>query len=90
MSGSGKSRQNGILRGSLGNSCDPLVPARNRKARRTGCPRGKFDTLRQRLLQRGGAWIESSIRRMVIHMPAGTPLTNDWCRIACSAGAAAT
>ena len=59
------------------------------KARRTGCARAQVGTLRLRLLKLG-AWIESSVRRIVIHLPVGTPFAADWRRIACSAGAAVT
>ena len=56
------------------------------KARRTGCARAQVSTLRLRLLKLG-AWIETSLRRVVIHLPAGTPYADDWKRIACSVGA---
>ena len=59
------------------------------KARRTGCARAQVGTLRLRLLKLG-AWIESSVRRIVIHLPVGTPFADDWRRIACSVGAVAT
>ena len=56
------------------------------KARRTGCGRTQVSTLRLRLLKLG-AWIESSVRRLVIHLPIGTPFADDWRRIARSLGA---
>ena len=59
------------------------------KARRTGCARAQVSTLRQRLLKLG-VWIESSVRRLVIHLPIGTPFADDWCRIARSVGAVVT
>ena len=60
------------------------------KARRTGCGRAQFSTLRLRLLKLG-AWIELSVRRIVIHLPIGTPFADDWCRIiARSVGAVVT
>jgi hypothetical protein len=59
------------------------------KARRTGCARAQVGTLRLRLLKLG-AWIESSVRRIVIHLPIGTPFADDWRRIACSVGAVVT
>ena len=59
------------------------------KARRTGCARAQVSTLRLRLLKLG-AWIESSVRRIVIHLPIGTPFADDWRRIARSVGAVAT
>ena len=59
------------------------------KARRTGCARAQVGTLRLRLLKLG-AWIESSVRRIVIHLPIGTPFADDWRRIARSVGAVVT
>ena len=59
------------------------------KARRTGCGRAQVSTLRLRLLKLG-AWIESSVRRIVIHLPIGTPFADDWRRIARSVGAVVT
>ena len=56
------------------------------KARRTGCARGQVSTLRLRLLKLG-AWIESSVRRVVIHLPISAPFADDWRRIARSVGA---
>ena len=59
------------------------------RARRTGCARAQVATLRLRLLKLG-AWIESSVRRGVIHLPIGTPFADDWRRIARSVGAVVT
>ena len=59
------------------------------KARRTGCARAQVGTLRLRLLKLG-AWIEASVRRIVIHLPVGTPFAHDWHRIARSIGAVVT
>ena len=59
------------------------------KARRTGCARAQVSTLRLRLLKLG-AWIETSLRRVVLHLPAGTPFADDWKRIARSVGAVVT
>ena len=59
------------------------------KARRTGCARAQVGTLRLRLLKLG-AWIESSVRRIVIHLPISTPFADDWRRIARSVGAVVT
>ena len=59
------------------------------RARRTGCARAQVATLRLRLLKLG-AWIESSVRRVVIHLPIGTPFADDWRRIARSVGAVVT
>jgi hypothetical protein len=59
------------------------------KARRTGCARAQVSTLRLRLLKLG-AWFESSVRRIVIHLPLNTPFADDWRRIARSVGAVVT
>ena len=59
------------------------------KARRTGCGRAQVGTLRLRLLKLG-AWVESSVRRIVIHLPIGTPYADKWRRIARSVGAVVT
>ena len=59
------------------------------RARRTGCGRAQVSTLRLRLLKLG-AWIESSVRRIVIHLPIGTPFADDWRCIARSLGAVVT
>ncbi len=58
-------------------------------ARRTGCARAQVSTLRLRLLKLG-AWIESSLRRIVLHLPISTPYADDWRRIAISVGAVPT
>jgi hypothetical protein len=58
-------------------------------ARRTGCARAQVNTLRLRLLKLG-VWIESSVRRIVLHLPTRTPYADDWRRIACSVGAVPT
>ena len=58
-------------------------------ARRTGCARAQVNTLRLRLLKLG-AWIESSVRRIVIHLPTSTPYADEWRRIARSLGAVPT
>ena len=59
------------------------------RARRTGCARAQVGTLRLRLLKLG-ALIESSMRRVVIHLPIDTAFADDWRRIARSVGADAT
>lgn len=59
------------------------------RARGTGCERAQVSTLRLRLLK-VGAWIESSVRRIVLHLPISTPYAADWCRIARSVGAIPT
>jgi hypothetical protein len=59
------------------------------QARHTGCARAQVNTLRLRLLKLG-VWIESSLRRIVLHLPTSTPYADDWRRIACSVGAVPT
>lgn len=59
------------------------------RARGTGCERAQVSTLRLRLLK-VGAWIESSLRRIVLHLPISTPYAADWSRIARSVGAIPT
>ena len=58
-------------------------------ARRTGCARAQVNTLRLRLLKLG-VWVESSVRRIVLHLPTSTPYADDWRRIARSVGAVPT
>jgi len=58
-------------------------------ANRTGCARAQVNTLRLRLLKLG-VWIESSVRRIVLHLPTSTPYADDWRRIAYSVGAVPT
>jgi len=59
------------------------------KAHRTGCARAQVNTLRLRLLKLG-VWVESSLRRIVLHLPTSTPYADDWRRIARSVGAIPT
>jgi len=59
------------------------------KARRTGCSRAQVNTLRLRLLKLG-VWVESSLRRIVLHLPTSTAYADDWRRIACAVGAVPT
>ena len=58
-------------------------------AHRTGCARAQVNTLRLRLLKLG-VWVESSVRRIVLHLPTSTPYADDWRRIARSLGAIPT
>jgi hypothetical protein len=57
-------------------------------ARHTGCARAQVSTLRERLLK-VGVWIEVSVRRIVLHMPASYPFKHDWGRLAVALGARA-
>jgi hypothetical protein len=53
----------------------------------TACARAQVSTLRERLLKLG-AWVERSVRRIVVHLPQRAPWQNEWCRVARSLGAA--
>jgi len=55
----------------------------------TSCARAQVTTLQLRLLKLG-AWIESSVRRIVLHLPMSTPYADEWRRIARSVGAIPT
>lgn len=47
----------------------------------------QVSTLRERLVKLG-AWVESSVRRIVLHLPDSFPYLDEWLRIARSVGAA--
>ena len=53
----------------------------------TDCARAQVSTLRERLLK-FGAWVERSVRRIVLHLPQHAPWQDEWCRVARSLGAA--
>jgi hypothetical protein len=55
-------------------------------ARRTACARAQVSTLRQRLLKLG-AWVECSVRRIVLHLPVTAAWRCEWQRIARVLGA---
>ena len=46
-------------------------------------------TIRLHLLK-FGAWVESSVRRVVLHLPISTPFANEWIRIARTVGVVPT
>jgi len=56
------------------------------RARHSGCSRAQVSTLRLRLLKIG-AWVETSVRRIVLHLPTSMPYADDWRRIARAVGA---
>jgi len=56
------------------------------QARDTSCAGAQVSTLRLRLLKLG-AWVEQSVRRIVVHLPLHTPHAEAWRRIARSVGA---
>jgi hypothetical protein len=53
----------------------------------TECARAQVSTLRERLLKLG-AWVERSVRRIVVHLPQHAPWHSEWCRVARNLGAA--
>jgi len=53
----------------------------------TDCTRAQVSTLRERLLKLG-AWVERSVRRVVLHLPQHAPWRDEWCRVARNLGAA--
>jgi hypothetical protein len=57
------------------------------KAKHTGAAVAQVHTLRERLLKMA-VWVESSTRRLVLHLPQAAPWRKDWCRIARALGAA--
>lgn len=59
------------------------------QARTTSCAKAQVSTLRLRLLKLG-AWVERSVRRIVIHLPVHTPHADAWRQIARSVGAIPT
>lgn len=59
------------------------------RARHTCCAHAQVSTLRLRLLKLG-AWLECSVRRIVVHLPVHTPYADAWRRIARSLGAVPT
>ena len=63
-----------------------LMQQLRRAARGTSCARAHVSTLRLRLLKMA-AWIQRSVRRIVLHLPASAPWRDDWCRVARRLGA---
>jgi len=57
------------------------------RAARSGCAAAQVTTLRERLFKLG-AWVERSVRRIVIHLPDHTPWRSEWCQVARALGAA--
>jgi hypothetical protein len=57
------------------------------RAARTAFRSAQVSTLREHLMKLG-AWVESSVRRIVLHLPATCLHRNDWQIIARSLGAA--
>ena len=53
----------------------------------TACADAQVSTLRERLLKLA-AWVERSVRRIVLHLPATFTWFLTWCQIAVAVGAA--
>jgi hypothetical protein len=56
------------------------------RARHTDCARAQVSTLRLRLLKLA-AWVEVSVRRVVVHLPRSFPGRHAWMRVATQVGA---
>ncbi len=59
------------------------------RARHTDCARAQVGTLRNRLLKLA-AWVEVSVRRIVLHLPRHFPGRPAWIRVATTLGGVAT
>ena len=64
-----------------------LIQELRLRATGTACARAQVTTLRERLLKLG-AWLERSVRRVVLHLPDSAPWRSEWCRVARTLGAA--
>ena len=63
-----------------------LLQELRRRARKMWGGTAQVWTLRERLLK-VGAWVERSVRRVVVHLPASFPWLPTWRWLACSVGA---
>jgi hypothetical protein len=75
------------LRGLIAAAGYVLMQELRLAAKGTVYERAQVSTLRDRLIKLG-AWIETSVRRIVLHLPKSVPHRNEWRRIARSLGAA--
>ena len=75
------------LRGLLTAAAYVLYQELRLRAARTAFRSAQVSTLREHLMKLG-AWVESSVRRIVLHLPASCIHRNDWQVIARSLGAA--
>jgi len=75
------------LRGLLTAASYVLYQELRLAATRTAWRRAQVSTLREQLI-RLGAWVQSSVRRIVLHLPAACPRLRDWQHIAHALGAA--
>src|SRR6266566_4242057 len=56
------------------------------RARRTACADAQVSTLRERLIK-VAAWVDRSVRRIVLHLPQAFPWLTTWRRVACALAA---
>ena len=75
------------LRGLMTAAAFVLMQELRGRAARTSCARAQVSTLRERLIKLG-AWVEESVRRIVLHFPSTFPFAHEWKRIAQSLGVA--
>jgi hypothetical protein len=75
------------LRGLLTAAAYVLYQELRLRAARTAYRHAQVGTLREQLLKLG-AWVQSSVRRIVLHLPASFPHFHDWQLIAQALGAA--
>ena len=75
------------LRGLLTAAAYVLFQELRLHAARTAFAQAQVTTLREQLLKLG-AWVQSSVRRIVLHLPASFPHYRDWQQIARTLGAA--
>ena len=74
------------LRGLMTAAAFVLMQELRHHASGTSCARAQVSTLRERLIKLG-AWVEESVRRIVLHFPASYPFAEDWRCIAQALGA---
>lgn len=74
------------LRGLITAAAYVLMQQVRLAAKGTSCERAQVSTLRERLIKLG-AWVDTSVRRIVVHLPKSTPHRCEWQRIARSLGA---
>ena len=77
------------FRGLLTAAAYVLMQELRLQARGTSCAGARVSTLRLRLLKLG-AWVQQSVRRIVVHLPVHTPHADAWRHIARSVGAIPT
>lgn len=75
------------MRGLLTAAAYVLYQELRLQAAGTALRSAQVSTLRERLMKLG-AWVESSVRRIVLHLPTSTPHRHDWIIIAKALGAA--